>query len=336
MRFSFNEDQRAIRDAARTFCADELDLADLPGREGKPADPAFWRALTTLGVLELLIDPAGSGLGVVGAAIAFEHLGAHLVTGPVLWSVLAAPFVPGVAEGAVRVTGVEVRDGAGGPVVVEHAEESDALVVLRDDRLELCARSDLPPASGGSPLDPLTPAVAFPSIPAGQVLGGVEAARQVRRSGEILSAALLVGVAQGALDAAWAYALRREQFGEPIGSFQAIKHLLADMYVRLELARAAMYAAAAIAARPRADDAERVADADLAGDAERAAGAAKLLAGEAGVANGRAAVQVLGGMGFTWDMLPHYFLKRAWVLENAFGATSDHAARLAASVATHS
>src|SRR5207302_4976098 len=132
----------------------------------------------------------------------------------------------------------------------------------------------------------------------GEVVGDGGAAQQVRRSGEVLSAALLVGVAQGALEVARTYALVREQFGVPIGSFQAIKHLAADMYVRVELARAATYAAAALAAGLGADD------------PDRAAAAAKCLAGEAGIVNGRTAVQILGGMGFTWDMLPHYFLKR--------------------------
>ena len=102
----------------------------------------------------------------------------------------------------------------------------------------------------------------------------------------------------------------------PIGSFQAVKHLLADMYVRVELARSATYAAAAIF------------DDERAGDVATAASTAKLLAGEAGIANGRTAVQVLGGMGFTWEMLPHYFLKRAWVLEEAFGTGDAHALAL--------
>lgn len=65
---------------------------------------------------------------------------------------------------------------------------------------------------------------------------------------------------------------------------------------------------------------------------ERAASAAKLLAGEAGLGNARAAIQLHGGMGFTWDMLAHYFLKRAWVLEHGFGTGSSHAAMLGASV----
>jgi alkylation response protein AidB-like acyl-CoA dehydrogenase len=96
--------------------------------------------------------------------------------------------------------------------------------------------------------------------------------------------------------------------------------MLADMYVRVELARSATYASAAVF-----DDAR-------AGDLTTAASTAKLLACEAGIANGRAAVQVLGGMGFTWEMTPHYFLKRAWVLEEAFGTGDTHALTLSAAL----
>jgi alkylation response protein AidB-like acyl-CoA dehydrogenase len=316
MHFSFDEDQLAMRDAVRAFCEDRLDLSRVAGREGKPADPATWSALADLGVLGTLVDEAGSGIGLVEAAIAFEELGAHLVCGPVLWSTLAAPLVPGVASGDVRVAGVELDVRPDQPVVVEHADESDALLILREDTVELCAGPKLAPATEGASLDPLTPVSVLPSAPHGQVVARGDTARQLRRNGAILSAALLVGAAQGALDVARTHALEREQFGVPIGSFQAVKHLLADMYVGVELARAATYGAAAIAAGRGA------------GDPELAAGAAKLLAGDAGIANGRTAVQVLGGMGFTWDMLPHYFLKRAWVLEHGFGTTAWHAAHL--------
>ena len=106
----------------------------------------------------------------------------------------------------------------------------------------------------------------------------------------------------------------------PIGSFQAIKHILADMFVRVELARSAAYAAAAMY------------DDERAGDAVTAASAAKLLAGDAGIANAKAAVQVLGGMGFTWEMLPHYFLKRAWLLEHSFGNSETHALALSSAL----
>jgi alkylation response protein AidB-like acyl-CoA dehydrogenase len=230
-----------------------------------------------------------------------------------LWSCLAAPF----ADSAARVAGVDLANHAEGPVVVEHLGESDALLIVHDDRVELCPRADLPEAIDGMPLDPLTPVQVLPAVPRGEVVGDADGVERLRRSGEVLSAAMLVGVAQGALDVARPYALEREQFGVPIGSFQAIKHLLADMYVRVELARAATYAAAAVAAgRGSGED----------GDT---ASTAKLLAGEAAITNGRSAVQILGGMGFTWDMLPHLFLKRAWALEYTFGTTSVHALRLA-------
>jgi alkylation response protein AidB-like acyl-CoA dehydrogenase len=316
MHFSFDEDQLAMRDAVRAFCEDRLDLSQAAGREGKPAEPATWAALADLGVLGMLVEEPGSSIGLVEAAIVFEQLGAHLVSGPVLWSTLAAPLVPGVAIGERRVAGVELDGRLDGPVVVEHGAEADALLIVRDNVVELYVGSERTLPAEGTPLDPLTPVSVFASAPEGQVIAHGDAARRLLRDGAILSAALLVGVAQGALDVARTYALEREQFGVPIGSFQAIKHLLADMYVRVELARAATYAAAAIGAGRGA------------GEAEHAAGTAKLLAGDAGITNGRTAVQVLGGMGFTWDTLPHYFLKRAWVLEHEFGTTSSHAARL--------
>jgi alkylation response protein AidB-like acyl-CoA dehydrogenase len=189
--------------------------------------------------------------------------------------------------------------------------------VLYEDRVERCEAQQLGDGRAGEPFDPLTPAASFDELPRGDVIGNATDARRMRVTGTVLSSAMLVGVAQGALDVASRYALERQQFGVAIGSFQAVKHLLADMYVRTELARGAAYAAAALYDDPRS------------GDADRAARTAKLLAGEAGIANGRAAVQVLGGMGFTWETLPHYYLKRAWVLEESFGTGDVHALALA-------
>src|SRR5262245_804009 len=101
MRFRLDDDQLAMRDAVRAFCADHFPLDTLAAREGKPTEAALWPALAELGVLGLVLDEGepgsepGSGLGLVEAAIAFEQLGAHLAGGPVLWSTLAAPFVDG-------------------------------------------------------------------------------------------------------------------------------------------------------------------------------------------------------------------------------------------------
>ena len=320
MEFRFDDDQLAMRDAVRAFCADHLDLTRLADREGKAADPATWSALADLGVLGMLAGGDDAGVGLVEASIVFEALGANLVSGPVLWSTLTAPLIDGIADGAVRAAGVTVPEGADGTTVVEHAEESELVVVLRADRVVCCRAEDLPAPIDGSPLDPLTPVTVFSAVPDGEDVGGPAEADALRRAGTLLSAAMLVGAAQGALDVARDYALERRQFDRPIGSFQAVKHLLADMYVRVELARAATYAAAAVAAGRGT------------GDVDHSTSTAKLLAGEAGLKNSRSAIQILGGMGFTWDMLPHYFLKRAWVLEEQFGTSADHATRLGSAV----
>jgi len=138
-------------------------------------------------------------------------------------------------------------------------------------------------------------------------------AQRLHQLGTLLSAAMLVGVSDAALDLARDHALNREQFGVAIGSFQALKHMMADMFVRTGLARGAAYAAAAVLDDPSLSD------------PERALHGAKLLSGEAAIDNARAAVQVLGGMGFTWDMPPNFLLKRAWVLDTQFGSVDHHA-----------
>jgi alkylation response protein AidB-like acyl-CoA dehydrogenase len=151
------------------------------------------------------------------------------------------------------------------------------------------------------------------------------------RDGALLTAALQVGHAAAVLDLAVAYAKERRQFGQPIGSFQAIKHMCADMLVRAEVARAAVHAAACLADAPDVAATE----AAVAGCTEdqlleRSVSGAKVLADEAAVANARAAIQVHGGMGFTWEVPLHLHLKRSRVLATTFGAPAERAAALAA------
>jgi alkylation response protein AidB-like acyl-CoA dehydrogenase len=321
MDFRLDDEQLALRDAVRRFCADRVPLDRAVERAGQPLDRSMWRAFGDLGVLGLLAPVAdgGSGLGPVDAAIVLEELGAHLAPGPVVWSVLAAPLLDGVATGERVAAGLDAVPAPGEPILVPHAADLDVLVVLRPDGIVACERSDLAAPEPMEPLDPTTPIGRCASLPPGDRIGGPAEAARVRRVGTVLTAAVLVGVSATALETACTYALEREQFGVPIGSFQAIKHLLADMYVRTNLARSATLAAAALL-----DDADQP---------ERDVGAAKILAGEAAIRNARAAVQVLGGMGYTWAMLPHLLLKRAWVLEHAFGTADSHATATATRIA---
>lgn len=323
MEFRLDSGQVELQQTMARFCAERLPHDSVGEREGMPTDRALWHEMAALGMFGLLLDDAagGSGLGVVDGALVFEQLGSHLVPGPVLWTVLAAPLVDGAADGRELVGGVDATAVEDGAALVEHAADLDVLLVVSDEDVVAHRTADLAPPTSLDPLDPLTPVGRFTGLAAGRPAGGADAAAALRLLGTVLSAALLVGLAARAVEVARDYALERHQFGVPIGSFQAVKHLLADMHVRSGLAQSSTYAAAAVVQEPGGDD------------PARAAAAAKLLASDAAIANAGAAVQVLGGMGFTWDMPPNHLLKRAWVLEQGFGAADDHALHLGSTLA---
>jgi alkylation response protein AidB-like acyl-CoA dehydrogenase len=354
MELRLDEDQAALAATVRRFCADRLPLDRIAERELRPVDRTLWKDLAGLGVFDLL------DLGPVEAAVVFEQLGSHLVPGPIAWTVLTAPLLgTDVSTGELMVGGVDASapprpatasagpvepatDDAGSPpstsangvedatghgghgtsgtrdreVVVEHGSEIDRLVVLGPTRVHVIEASELPEAEVLTPFDPLTPVGRFVGLPEGGQVGGAAEAERMRLVGRVMTAALALGVADRAMEVARAYALERHQFGVPIGSFQAVKHMLADMYVRTVLARSSVYAAAATVDEPEV------------GDPRKASRSAKLLAGEAARENASTAIQILGGMGFTWEMLPNHLLKRAWVLEQSFGTADDHALAL--------
>jgi alkylation response protein AidB-like acyl-CoA dehydrogenase len=318
MEFRLDEAQVELQQTVARFCTDRFPLDAVVAREGRSVDRARWAELAELGTFGLLLPEAagGSGLGVVEAALVFEQLGSHLAPGPLVWTVLAAPLIDAVVTGELLVGGVAAADVVDGAALVEHGADLDVVLVVHDDRIVAHRVDRLDRPTPLDPLDPLTPVARCRGLVGGDEIGGRDAAEAAMLLGTVLSAAMLSGLASRALDVARAYALERHQFGVPIGSFQAVKHLLADMYVRGGLAQSATYAAAAVAQEPGRDD------------PARAASAAKLLAADAAIANAGTAIQVLGGMGFTWDMLPNHLLKRAWVLETGFGSGDDHAARL--------
>jgi alkylation response protein AidB-like acyl-CoA dehydrogenase len=194
-------------------------------------------------------------------------------------------------------------------VVIEHLGSLGALVVVDDDSLAVVDPATLDAVEVERSLDPLTPLWRVDHLPAGEPVGGREESGRWRRDSEVLGGALLVGLAAASLELAVEYAKGREQFGRPIGSFQAVKHLCADMLVRAEVARAAVHAAAVTIDQP-----------DV-GDAVRAAAGAGLLAVEAALANGKSCIQVHGGMGFTWEVPAHLYLMRARVLADALEGT---------------
>ena len=324
MDFRLSADQEALRDGIRSFCDGRLPMERLREVEGQGGfDRDLWSELAEMGVFGLRLPEAegGVGLGCADAVLVFAELGRRLVPGPLAWTHLAAGLVEGAASGASVVGGVDALDPDTGPVLVEHLDFLDALLVLRPEGVFRVAPDRLDAAPVATPLDPLTPIHHVTTLPEGDRVGSGEDARRLRCDGAALVAGQLLGIAEAALELAVAYVKQREQFGRVIGSFQAIKHLLADAFMRQEAARAAAYAAGATIDHPEV------------GDPERAVATAKLLGGEYATANTRTCIQVHGGMGYTWEVPAHYYLKRALVLENSFTAAGVCADRVAASVA---
>ncbi len=319
MDFELTDDQVALQEGVRAFLDGRFSLDDVRAIEAAGhLDRDRWQELGETGVFSLTLPETDGGLelGVSEAALVFEELGRALVPGPLVATFLAAPWIDGASVGETIVGRFE----PGAPVsVIEHPSDLDALVILADDgvrRLDLDAISTIPVER---PVDALTPlSIVDGEVPAGELIADPEVAERARLVGIVLTSALQLGLALRATELATGYAKEREQFGRVIGSFQAVKHLCADMLVRAEVARAAVYAAA-VALDGRSDD-----------DPVRAAAGAKILAGDAAIANGKAGIQVHGGIGFTWEVDAQRFWKRATVLDTHFGNSDDHAEAVAA------
>ncbi|MFJ6886700.1 acyl-CoA dehydrogenase family protein [Streptomyces californicus] len=333
MDFQLSDDQRALRSGMRDLLGAVFDRDRMRAavEQGGALDRALWRELGAAGFFALRLpeEDGGVGLGLSEAVLLFEEAGRALLPGPLVATHLAAGRVKGAAEGAAVVT------AADGDRPVAHLAEADAVLAgggpLDGEALRAFVAAARPVRS----MDPLTPLhlpppepvaggpgrVAFaPGRAAGPVGSGPERvaghsasapgcapayAGRLRYEAALLSAAEQLGSAARTTEMAVQHARERQQFGAPIGSFQAVKHLCADMLARTEPARAAVYAAA------------------VTGDPLEIA-AAKLLADEAAVRNARDCLQIHGGMGFTWEADVHLHLKRAW-LRGATGLSEAEA-----------
>lgn len=315
MDFWLSDDERDLQDGIRSFLLGRFPIDVVRAGEEQPGviDRDRWRELAATGVFSVAAD-----MGMRAAVLVFEELGRALVPGPLAASALAAAWVSGTATGETIVGVLETLDD---PVLVEHPAQVDVLLIVSDEGLLRLDASALTMHTIERPLDTLTPvAVVRRPLPATTRVDTSSAARQFERDAVVLTSALQLGVALGATHLAQEYAKQREQFGRPIGGFQAVKHLLADMLVKAEVARSAVYAAACAVDGAGTDD------------AYRAASVAKVMAGEAALFCGKTGIQVHGGMGFTWEVHAQRYWKRAVALDNSFGIIDHHAAIIAATL----
>jgi alkylation response protein AidB-like acyl-CoA dehydrogenase len=319
MDFRVDEDQIALQEGIRSFCEGRVGIDQIRELENKGFEAGLWSELAEMGVFGLRLSEAdgGVGLGTADAVLVFEELGRALVPGPLVWTHLAAGLIDGAADGSTVVGGLDLTDGHTAPYIIEHFENLDVLLLLYADRVERVDPKSLAARPIATPFDPLTPVAELGEIPAGEVIGAADVAQRMRLEGAALVSGQLLGITEATLAMSVEYTKGREQFNRPVGGFQSLKHIMADCFVRQEATRAAVYCAGATLDDPGA------------GDVARAVSSAKLMAGESAWKNSRAAVQLHGGMGYTWEVPVHYHLKRARVLENVFGTSEEHADALA-------
>lgn len=330
MDFALNAEQQMLHESATRFFADHHP----PARARQAlswsdaAQQQLWRDMAEMGWMSLLSseEQGGLGLGLTEAHLIAEAAGTQLLNLPwassavllPLWLRAAPDDAPALRElarsaaaGERAVHCVSARDR-----IWDHAGQCTDLVVVRglEDEGQPLEWSVLPwaPADVQAGLDPtLTQAAAVvPSTACWQALAvPAEARAHARAAWRLMQCAELIGLAQAALALGSGHAVERVQFGKPIGSYQAIKHQLANAWMAVDNARlAALYAGAAL-------------DGHLP-DARFACAAAEYTAIEGALQATRTVIQVCGGMGFTWEHDAHLYLKRAQHLAARLGGAS--------------
>jgi alkylation response protein AidB-like acyl-CoA dehydrogenase len=301
MDFELSVEQETLRDEFRRMLAARCDHDVRREAMQRPGaiDRELWTQLAETGVFSLRVPEEGAGM--VEAVVVQEEIGRAAVPGPVVATMLLSPYLPEAAAGALVVAPL-----FGG--LVEHLDGADRVAIISPRDIRIVASASLAADPLPTPLDPLTPVhrCALP-LPTGDPLSGTDDTVRIWEEGSLLTGATHVGLAAAAVDAGTAYAKERMQFGRPIGSFQAVKHLLAEALAEVEVARAAVHAAA-VAIDEQDGPAERT----------RAVAVARMLASRAAQRATRTSIQVHGGMGYTWEVDAHLYLKRALVLDTHF------------------
>jgi len=323
MQFAFTEDQLAISQAAREMLVDTCTPVDLRKllERGDPRDDARWRTVQEMGLVGMLAPEDKGGLGMnetdfVGIA---EAAGYVALPEPLVeLAGVAVPLLAGLEDDRgwlerVLNDGATVAVAAPGAPFVADADTAGALLLADGDNIHLITSNGFALERQQS-ADPFRRLFAVDWSPSADTKIGSGWSRSADR-GALFAAAELVGLGQRCIDMAVAYAKDRNQFGKPIGSYQAVKHLLATAQVKIEFARPVVHAAAAelqidsVASRARISH-------------------AKIAAAEAADLAARTAVQVHGAMGITWEVDLHFFLKRVLALRNAWGTPARHRARV--------
>lgn len=326
MRFDFTEEQREFATQVRRMldkvAPEESNRALWDDPTGR--DPRVWSTLAESGVLAVMVTEEHDGLSgdLNDLALVLEDAGRRVLPDALVEGAVVVPvalrcadaalrerWLPGIADGSVRATAA-----VGGAQYVPDAHLADVVVLDVEGELRLFEREDLriEPVRSMDPSRRI-----FRVIPhsVGASLGVDPAIyERVIAHQDVAVAITLNGIAQALIARTVEYVKIRSQFGRPLGSFQAVKHQLAQAHSRNELARRAAWTASYRVARDRPDAAD-------------AAVLARLCAAEAEFESNRVALQLHGGIGFTWEFDLQQWLKRGKVLESSYGSRRTLAER---------
>ena len=355
MQFGLSESQQILKDTARKFFAGECPIATARKlMETETAfDAGLWSKLAQQGFTGVITpeEHGGMGLGKVELILLMEEAGYALLPGPFFSTVaLAAPVIDAlgtpaqkkkylepIAAGRARstvalleangnwdVASLQLSAGgdklSGTKLFVSDAAVADSIIVAAGNgvfAVEAQAPGLRIEPMKGMDLTRRIYSIEFRNTPAEKLGGG--GSSNLDRALDVATAALcaeMVGGMQRTLETTVAYAKTRKQFGKPIGIFQAVQHLCADMYLETESSRsAAYYAAWALE--------------ENAPDAASAVSVAKMYASDAARTVGNRGIQVHGGMGFTWENDLHLYYRRAKASETMLGDAIFHRERIA-------
>ncbi len=329
MDFRFSEDQLLFQESVRDFLANEVTPATI--RELWASDTGrsdvLWAQLTEMGLVGMTVPEEFGGLGmtVLDFVLLAQECGYVALPEPLVHTVLvavpllndiggelAAQWLPKIAAGEARViVGLEENQ------LVEDAHVADLLLLQRGGNFHALAAADVKLRYNES-VDPSRKlyTVEF-NADAGSVISSDEALLTATLNrGALACAAQALGLSQRMVDLSVQYSGERQQFGKAIGSFQAVKHLMSNVAVKLEYAKAPVYRAAYALAEGLASASENTSH-------------AKLAACEAANLAAKNCVQVHGAMGYTWEVDLHIFMKKAWALANTWGDAGYHKSRIA-------
>lgn len=317
MKFSFSDDQRMFAEGLRDLLDNECPPAHVREvwESGTGHSPELWSHLAGMGVLSILAPESAGGMGgsFVDAILLFQELGRAAVPGPVLEHMAVA--VPALADSrwsAGLVDGSSIATVAvDDSPYVAHASVADIIVGV-DHVREGHTTTDAHGIDGGRRLCLVEGGT---TTACDSSVGGVTAFDAMA----LATAAYLIGLSERMIEIAAEYARVREQFGKPIGSFQAVKHLMSDALLKVEFAKAPTYRAAFSAS---VGAPTTIRDISM----------AKALAGEAAYRTSRSTMQVHGGIGYTWEADLQLYMKKAWALMRAHGDSNFHRRRVSSFV----